>query len=192
MIPPINLQEMTINIGLISSGGDTIPRFTTSVIARQLESVTLKFISSVAVGNWYITISVAFFFILEVGGSILEQILKYFKTFSMFLIENHWRHQSVRSFMANDCRKHFLLPWHVLWAFLHPSIDPRLRLDGPQCKNSSCWMPSSFSAQDSGLKPHALLLSLNVLMLHGNMEQLTKLHTPIFALLTWTNVVMTL
>ena len=88
MIPPINLQEMTINIGLISSGGDTIPRFTTSVIARQLESVTLKFISSVAVGNWYITISVAFFFYSRGWRQHFETN---FKIFQNIFYVSYWK-----------------------------------------------------------------------------------------------------
>ena len=36
--------------------------------------------------------------------------------------------------MANHCQKHFLLPGGVIRALLHPTIDPGLRLDRPQCK----------------------------------------------------------
>ena len=77
------------------------------------------------------------FFILEVGGGIIKYILKYFKTFllEMFFIENHWRHQYVRSSMANHCRKHSPLSRSILRALLCPNIDPRLRMDHPPMQN---------------------------------------------------------
>ena len=63
------------------------------------------------------------FFILEVGGNII--IFKWF--FNGFLIENHQRHQSVRSFIANHCQKHSPLLRSVLQALLCPSIDPIMK-----------------------------------------------------------------
>ena len=66
------------------------------------------------------------FFILEVGGSIIKGFLNVLKILC-FLIENHQRHQSVRSFMANHYWKHPPLLRSVLRALLHPSIDPRMK-----------------------------------------------------------------
>ena len=37
------------------------------------------------------------------------------------------------------------------------------------------------------LRAHALPLSLNILMLYGNMQQLAKLHVSIFTLSAWTD-----
>ena len=54
--------------------------------------------------------------------------------FNVFLIENHRRHQSMRSFIVDHCQKCYPLPRWVLQAALCPSIDSRLRLDLPQCK----------------------------------------------------------
>jgi hypothetical protein len=45
---------------------------------------------------------------------------------------------------------------------------------------------SSTSFRVVGLRAQALPLSLNVLMLYGNMEQLAKLHMSIFTLLVST------
>ena len=54
-----------------------------------------------------------------------------------------------------------------------------------------CRVPCSVFRYSSirvvGLKVQALPLSSNILMLYGNMEQLTKLRMSIFALLVWTN-----
>lgn len=47
-----------------------------------------------------------------------------------FLIENHQRHQSMRS-LANYCRKHSPPPRSVIRALLCPSMDLELRLDHP-------------------------------------------------------------
>jgi hypothetical protein len=163
-----------------------------SIIARQLESVTLKFISSVAVGNWCITISVAFF-ILEVGGGILKQISKYFIILSMFLIEDYWKHQSVRFLHGKSLSKTFPSSRNHSSSSSPPKYWSKTTLGSSPMQNPSCSMPSSsFSAQDSGLKSQPLLSSLNVLTLYGNMKQLTKLHVSIFALPTRTDIVMTL
>ena len=58
--------------------------------------------------------------------------------------------------------------------------------------NSSCSTSSSFSVQGSELRTQALLLSLNALMLYGNMKQLAKLHVSTIALLVWIDVVVNL
>ena len=135
--------------------------------------------------------SVAFFFILEVGGGIMKRRkIEYFKMLLCLLIENHQRHQTVRSFMANHCQKHSPLLRLVLQALLHPSIDPRMKtlrmqttihnLSGVPC---GAFCIPIFSVCVATLKAQTLTLSLNVLMLYGNMEQLAKLSMSVFALL---------
>ena len=131
----------------------------------------------------------------------------------MFLIANHRRHQSLRSFMANHCRKHSHLLRSVLWALLRPSIDTRMKtlrmqtiihdLSGvpygvlcipifvSSCGNTHSAMLRRHGRKSSRecvnsvlsfwtLKAQTLPLSLNVLMLYGNMEQLAKLSVSIF------------
>ena len=84
-------------------------------------------------GDYSVVISVAFF-ILKVGGGIIKLNLKKVKTFLMFFIEKHQRHQSVRYFMAKRCQKHSPLLGSIFRALLRPSIDPRARVDRPCCK----------------------------------------------------------
>ena len=113
------------------------------------------------------------FFILEVGGGIMKRRkIEYFKMLLCLLIENHRRHQTVRSFMANHCQKYSPLLRLVLQALLHPSIDPRMKtlrmqttihnLSGVPC---GAFCIPTFLVCVATLKAQTLTFSLNVLML---------------------------
>jgi hypothetical protein len=105
--------------------------------------------------------------------------LKMFQNIFMFFIEIYWRHQFVRSFMANHCRTKI------------SSSSPSLPKYWSKTTHGSSPDTKPVSGIDQfvwqGLRASALPLSLNVIMLYGNVEQLTKLHVSIFALLAWTN-----
>ena len=58
---------------------------------------------------------------------------KTFQSYWIFFIENHWRHQYVRSFMANCHQMHSPLPGLVPRVLICPRFDPRQHLDRPQC-----------------------------------------------------------
>ena len=83
--------------------------------------------------------------------------------------------------MENRCQKHRL--GSILRVFRCPSIDPRLRVDGPQCeiRRVQCCCCQRHSCHlRLGLRVHALPLSLSILILFGNMKQLVKLRMSIY------------
>ena len=51
---------------------------------------------------------------------------------------------------------------------------------------------SNLSVRVATLKAQTLSLSLNILMLYGNMKQMAKLSVFIFALLAWTDCIIIL
>ena len=106
------------------------------------------------------------------------------KIINVFKIENHQRHQSVRSFMAKKPRTFPFFRISSLSSSF-PKYWPKTMLGTSPDAKSVLWYLSirmaMLRAQESRL------MSFNILMLYDNMEQLAKLHVSIFALLAWTN-----
>ena len=123
-------------------------------------------------------LSVAYF-ILEVGGGILKLNLKYFKTFLMFFNWNSLKTSIREVLYGKSLSRTFPSSKMYSSSSSPPKYWSKITPRSPPMQNSSSTMPSSFSVQGSGLKAQAL--SLNVLMLYGNMEQLmncTCLYSP--------------
>ena len=129
------------------------------------------------------------FHILEVGSGIIKYISKYFKKIRMlFLSFFHW--ESLETSIREVLYGKLLLKTFPSSGITSSNSSPpkywsKIALGMSLIPNSFCsTSPLSFSI--FGLKAQALPLSLNVLMLYGNMVQFAKLCVYIFVLLAWT------